>query len=65
MYQCDTGSTGQCNNNPIKHVQPLTCEDFHKDSSGPWYMISKAMSGSRCGEEVVSLIINKVHYYGK
>ena len=53
IYQCPNDSTGTCNDNPQEYHEKLHCERFHGDDSGPWYMISSAMRGSKCGEELV------------
>lgn len=54
MYQCDASVVGQCNDNPVKFVEPLKCTRFHTDNTGPWFMIANAMRGSKCGEAAVS-----------
>lgn len=51
IYQCRQSSdSGQCNENPTKHIEPLHCDRFHADDSGPWFMLASAMKGARCGE---------------
>lgn len=50
MFRCPTGSTGECNDNAETFVEHMHCERFKNDMNGPWYMVSKAMSGSKCGE---------------
>ncbi|XP_037050650.1 uncharacterized protein LOC119084677 [Bradysia coprophila] len=50
LYQCSSTVNDQCNDNARKYVVPLRCEKLHGDSSGPWYMLAKAMKGSKCGE---------------
>uniref|UniRef100_A0A1B0GLW0 Uncharacterized protein n=1 Tax=Phlebotomus papatasi TaxID=29031 RepID=A0A1B0GLW0_PHLPP len=55
MYQCPTDSIGQCNDNPEEHHTPLHCDKFVGDDSGPWHMLSNAMSGSKCGDQLASL----------
>ncbi|XP_055616903.1 uncharacterized protein LOC129762540 [Toxorhynchites rutilus septentrionalis] len=49
-YKCPPGTTTICLDNAREHVEDMTCERFHTDDSGPWYMLSSAMSnGDRCG----------------
>lgn len=60
LFQCSTtGAMNQsCNDNARKYVEPLHCDRFHGDQSGPWYMLAKAMRGSRCGEKTVSISVH-------
>lgn len=64
MYQCPTDSIGQCNDNPEEFHQALHCAKFVSDDSGPWHMLSYAMSGSKCGEQVgdFELISSKLRF---
>uniref|UniRef100_A0A6B2E9V3 Putative secreted protein n=1 Tax=Phlebotomus kandelakii TaxID=1109342 RepID=A0A6B2E9V3_9DIPT len=64
MYQCTTDTIGQCNDNPVEHHLLMHCSKFIDDDSGPWHMLSNAMSGSRCGEEKgdFQLISSKLRY---
>lgn len=50
MNNCPRGSTGPCRDNEQKFVEPMKCDRFHDDASGPWYMISQAVEHERCGE---------------
>ncbi|XP_059623028.1 uncharacterized protein LOC132266191 [Phlebotomus argentipes] len=64
MFQCPTDAVGQCNENPVEHHTALHCSKFIDDDSGPWHMLSNAMSGSRCGDEVgdFELISSKMRF---
>lgn len=53
MFRCPTGSTGQCNDNAEIFVEHMHCQRFQTDNTGPWFMVSDAMSGSKCGESKV------------
>ncbi|CAD7079557.1 unnamed protein product [Hermetia illucens] len=51
IFHCpQTTTTGQCNSNGKTFIESLHCDQFKRDNSGIWYMISSAMSGSHCGE---------------
>lgn len=57
MFRCPTASTGQCNDNAEVFVEHMHCDRFQTDITGPWFMLSDAMTGSKCGElEVISSI---------
>lgn len=53
MFHCLTGTAGKCYDNREEYTEVLHCKRFHTDQSGPWFMISDAMSGSKCGESAV------------
>lgn len=58
MMRCKADSTDTCNDNAEHFYEILHCERFHKDESGPWYMLSDGMdTGSKCGEKVVNFEI--------
>lgn len=52
LYKCPADFVGTCNLNPTIHEEPMPCERFVQDSTGPWHMFSSSMSGSKCGDEV-------------
>lgn len=54
MYRCATDATDQCNDNLEVFFEHLHCERFNTDANGPWFMVSNAMAGSKCGEAAVS-----------
>lgn len=55
VNNCAKGTTGPCRDNQQTYVEPMKCERFHEDNSGPWYMISTATGHERCGEVKVNL----------
>lgn len=62
MMRCKEGTTGRCMENPEHFYEILPCERFHKDQTGPWMMLSKAMYGaSKCGEQIVNSQLIKIH----
>lgn len=58
MLRCKGDSSGRCMENAEHFYEVLHCERFHKDESGPWFMLSDGMSGSKCGEQIVNLQIS-------
>ncbi|XP_055597592.1 uncharacterized protein LOC129747407 [Uranotaenia lowii] len=49
-FQCPLGTVGICSDNPQEFIEPMHCDRFHSDESGPWFMMANAMSnGDRCG----------------
>ncbi|XP_065076236.1 uncharacterized protein LOC135699821 [Ochlerotatus camptorhynchus] len=49
-YKCPLGSTAICLDNPKEYIEPMHCERFHSDDSGPWFMLASAMTnGDKCG----------------
>lgn len=62
MFRCPTNSSGVCNDNAEVFIEHMHCERFQSDDNGPWFMISKAMTGSKCGELMVkSLFVRENH----
>ncbi|KAG4067068.1 hypothetical protein HA402_000059 [Bradysia odoriphaga] len=51
-YQCSPTSLSQCNENARKYVVHASCDELHDGDIGPWTMLTKAMKGSRCGDDV-------------
>lgn len=57
MMRCKEGTTGPCVDNPEHFYEILHCERFHKDETGPWFMLSDGMDNiSKCGEEKVNIL---------
>uniref|UniRef100_A0A182JGG7 Antennae-specific protein n=1 Tax=Anopheles atroparvus TaxID=41427 RepID=A0A182JGG7_ANOAO len=51
-YNCDLQNSVICLDNPKEYIEPMHCDRFHSDDSGPWFMIADAMTnGDRCGRE--------------
>ncbi|XP_058823540.1 uncharacterized protein LOC131684562 [Topomyia yanbarensis] len=49
-YKCPLGIDGICLDNPQEYKEPMHCDRFHSDDTGPWFMLASAMSnGDRCG----------------
>ncbi|XP_055597591.1 uncharacterized protein LOC129747406 [Uranotaenia lowii] len=49
-YQCPLGVTELCKDNPQEFVESMHCDRLHSDDSGPWHMLTSAMTnGDRCG----------------
>ncbi|XP_039429784.1 uncharacterized protein LOC120413142 [Culex pipiens pallens] len=50
-YKCPLGGGSTiCVDNPKEYVEEMHCDRFHADDSGPWFMLSSAMSnGDKCG----------------
>lgn len=63
MFRCPTDSTGQCNDNAEVFVEHMHCERFQNDINGPWFMISNAMTGSKCGEMKVHFCVEQIIKY--
>lgn len=61
MLRCKAGTTGPCNDNAEHFLEVLHCERFHKDASGPWFMLSDGMTDAKCGEKTVSQAVDEVH----
>lgn len=59
MLRCGPEVTGNCMENADHYYEVLHCKRFHNDESGPWFMISDGMSGSKCGEEAVKIMSDK------
>lgn len=53
MMRCAADTTGTCNDNVEHFYDTLNCDRFKMDETGPWFMLSKALSGSHCGEKEV------------
>lgn len=53
-YRCRTGSVGECYDNPEEFTEEMSCDKFTNEE-GPWKIISNAMSGSKCGNAIVSV----------
>ncbi|XP_055641846.1 uncharacterized protein LOC129778766 [Toxorhynchites rutilus septentrionalis] len=70
-YKCPLGSTTICLENPQEYVEPMHCDRFHSDDTGPWFMLSSSMTnGDRCGRvegfynlDAAVLKINYLHRY--
>ncbi|XP_031627241.1 uncharacterized protein LOC116343360 [Contarinia nasturtii] len=50
MMRCKASGSEPCDENPEHFYEILHCERFHKDESGPWFMISDGMQAAKCGE---------------
>ncbi|XP_053691772.1 uncharacterized protein LOC128740261 [Sabethes cyaneus] len=49
-YKCPLGIDTVCLDNAVEYVEPMHCDRFHSDDSGPWFMLASAMTdGDRCG----------------
>ncbi|XP_052869104.1 uncharacterized protein LOC128274825 [Anopheles cruzii] len=49
-YKCPLQNSVTCLENPREHIEPMHCDRFHSDDSGPWFMLASAMiDGDRCG----------------
>ncbi|ETN57832.1 antennae-specific protein [Anopheles darlingi] len=49
-YKCEPQNSVICLDNAMEHIEPMHCDRFHSDDTGPWFMIAAAMSnGDRCG----------------
>lgn len=58
IFTCPPETEGTCDQNVKTYIEQLHCDRFKEDSSGPWYMISTAMSGSKCGEKLGNFELN-------
>lgn len=54
MYRCAKGSVGVCSDNQEHFFEHMPCDRFQSDATGPWFMISDALSGSKCGDQTVN-----------
>uniref|UniRef100_A0A182PD11 Uncharacterized protein n=1 Tax=Anopheles epiroticus TaxID=199890 RepID=A0A182PD11_9DIPT len=49
-YQCKHQTGEICLENPKEYTEPMHCDRFHSDDSGPWFFIANSMTnGDRCG----------------
>ncbi|XP_040169012.1 uncharacterized protein LOC120903564 [Anopheles arabiensis] len=49
-YQCEQQTAKICLDNPKEYIEPMHCDRFHSDDSGPWFFIASSMTnGDRCG----------------
>lgn len=51
ISKCGQNTTGACTSNSVVVEEPIDCERFRHDDSGPWHMFSSSNANSTCFEK--------------